>query len=68
MDENEPDEPGWTKEILISGKVSLIVGFGLIPVSYKLGLGTSQGKNQGLGWFSRARHLLLGESYPGAAL
>ena len=39
-----------------------------MPVSYKLGFGTSQGTSQSLGWFGGARTLLLGESYGASAL
>ena len=50
ISDDEPDEPGWTKEILISGRVGKICTAKLIAVSHQLGLGTSPWESEGLGW------------------
>ena len=58
---DELDEPGWTKEILISGRVSPDTRSKLIVVSHQLGMGPGPGTSQVMGWFAHFRHYLFGK-------
>jgi len=57
--DDDPDEEGWTKEILISGRVGLPSCAVLMPVSYELGLGSSKREDKVVGRFGHSGHRIL---------